>query len=121
MQKLGWHYNWNNNYTSQVLPETSPDLSIDAEFVPMLYVPSPSVQLGSLHLRTRDELRHIWELTMYSWRPDFIDNPDKLQDGFKLILGYNEPGPFTSPVDRYLIRRQGSLKMEGHAAIVLRP
>lgn len=26
------------------------------------------------------------------WAPDFVDNSDRLQDGHKLILGYNEPG-----------------------------
>lgn len=36
-QTLTWHYNWNENYVG-CLPQTSPDLEIDAEFVPMMYV-----------------------------------------------------------------------------------
>ena len=34
-QKLSWHYNWNKSW-KVILPDTSPDLSLDAEFVPMM-------------------------------------------------------------------------------------
>ncbi|KAI9635866.1 uncharacterized protein MKK02DRAFT_44562 [Dioszegia hungarica] len=58
--KLSWHYNWNKNW-SELLPDTTPGLKIDAEFVPML------------------------------WKPDFLHNADKLQEGWSMLLGYNEP------------------------------
>ncbi|ORX34699.1 hypothetical protein BD324DRAFT_634526 [Kockovaella imperatae] len=57
---LSWHYNWNKNYDS-LLPETKPGLTIDAEFVPMIFA------------------------------PDYLDNGVELQDGHRLVLGFNEP------------------------------
>ncbi|KAL1407101.1 hypothetical protein Q8F55_006515 [Vanrija albida] len=58
--KLSWHYNWNKNW-DVLLPGTSPNLSIDAEFVPMIFAPS------------------------------YLNNEFTLQAGWKLLLGYNEP------------------------------
>jgi len=44
-QTLAWHWNWNKNYKA-CLPGTSPDLKIDAEFVPMMYVSGLSTSLN---------------------------------------------------------------------------
>jgi hypothetical protein len=34
---LSWHYNWNKNW-DELLPQTTPGLRIDAEFIPMMWV-----------------------------------------------------------------------------------
>lgn len=58
--KLSWHYNWNKNWDI-ILPETSPNLSLNAEFVPMIFAPG------------------------------YFDNDLKLQEGYTHVLGFNEP------------------------------
>ncbi|KAK1926149.1 hypothetical protein DB88DRAFT_480850 [Papiliotrema laurentii] len=58
--KLSWHWNWNKNWKS-ILPETSKDLTIDAEFVAMIFA------------------------------PDYLDNGVELDPSVQIVMGYNEP------------------------------
>ncbi|BEJ16704.1 hypothetical protein CspHIS471_0601050 [Cutaneotrichosporon sp. HIS471] len=59
--KLSWHYNWNKRWDSQLLPHTSPNLQLNAEFVPMIFA------------------------------PPYLNNGVQVQDDWQLMLGYNEP------------------------------
>ncbi|WVF66165.1 hypothetical protein IAT40_000905 [Kwoniella sp. CBS 6097] len=59
--KLTWHWNWNKHWKGPILPETSEDLEINAEFLPMI------------------------------WSPALLTDGFRLQDGWKLLLGFNEP------------------------------
>ncbi|WRT63709.1 uncharacterized protein IL334_000632 [Kwoniella shivajii] len=59
--KLTWHWNWSKHWTSPIVPETSNDLQINAEFLPMV------------------------------WSPDLINDGYRLQPGWKLLMGFNEP------------------------------
>ncbi|EJT50505.1 hypothetical protein A1Q1_00203 [Trichosporon asahii var. asahii CBS 2479] len=55
---------WHYNWNKnwdELLPGTTPGLTINAEFVPMIFAPG------------------------------YLDNEFRLQDGWKLLLGYNEP------------------------------
>ncbi|WWD22425.1 hypothetical protein CI109_106916 [Kwoniella shandongensis] len=59
--KLSWHWNWNKHWQGPLLPNSSEDLQINAEFVPMI------------------------------WSPDLLNDGNELQPGWKYILGFNEP------------------------------
>ncbi|WWC85958.1 uncharacterized protein L201_000828 [Kwoniella dendrophila CBS 6074] len=59
--KLTWHWNWNKHWKGPVLPETSPDLVINAEFLPMV------------------------------WSPELVNDGNFLQPGWELLMGFNEP------------------------------
>ncbi|OWZ49228.1 hypothetical protein C351_06087 [Cryptococcus neoformans c8] len=59
--KLSWHWNWTKHWKGPLVPETSDDLEIDAEFVPMI------------------------------WSPQSLDDGCDLQEGWDLLLGFNEP------------------------------
>ncbi|WVQ80320.1 hypothetical protein IAT38_002425 [Cryptococcus sp. DSM 104549] len=59
--KLSWHWNWSKHWKGDIVPETSEDLEINAEFIPML------------------------------WSPDLNGDGHHLQEGWKLLMGFNEP------------------------------
>ncbi|KAK8845477.1 hypothetical protein IAR55_006190 [Kwoniella newhampshirensis] len=59
--KLSWHWNWSKHWKGPLLPHTSPDLQIHAEFIPMI------------------------------WSPDLLYDGNDLQPGCKYLLGFNEP------------------------------
>ncbi|WVQ76313.1 hypothetical protein IAR50_005978 [Cryptococcus sp. DSM 104548] len=59
--KLSWHWNWTKHWKGDLVPETSEDLEIDAEFIPMI------------------------------WSPGNIDDGIEPQEGWRLLLGFNEP------------------------------
>ncbi|ORY23620.1 hypothetical protein BCR39DRAFT_346299 [Naematelia encephala] len=60
----GSKLDWHYNWNKNwdvLLPQTAPGLKIDAEFVPMIFA------------------------------PEYLNNEYKLQNGYRMILGYNEP------------------------------
>ncbi|WVR03504.1 hypothetical protein IAU60_000495 [Kwoniella sp. DSM 27419] len=59
--RLTWHWNWSKHWKGPILPLTSPDLQINAEYMPMI------------------------------WSPEQLDDGHRLQVGWKLLLGFNEP------------------------------
>ncbi|KGB77290.1 hypothetical protein I307_00182 [Cryptococcus deuterogattii 99/473] len=59
--KLSWHWNWTKHWKGPLVPATPDDLDIDAEFVPMI------------------------------WSPKSLDDGCNLQEGWDLLLGFNEP------------------------------
>ncbi|KAK6905372.1 hypothetical protein I203_106199 [Kwoniella mangroviensis CBS 8507] len=56
---VSWWFNWNKNWNQGVM--TSDGVSIDGEFVPMIFGPT------------------------------YLDNEDTFQEGFTELMGYNEP------------------------------
>ncbi|WVW81956.1 hypothetical protein I302_103959 [Kwoniella bestiolae CBS 10118] len=61
---VAWWFNWNKNWNQGVM--TSDGVSIDGEFVPMIFGPT------------------------------YLDNEDTFQEGFTELMGYNEPDLKTS-------------------------
>ncbi|EIW67991.1 hypothetical protein TREMEDRAFT_69512 [Tremella mesenterica DSM 1558] len=64
VSKLSWHWNWNKNW-DRVLPETTPDLKIPAEFVPMIFSPN--------HLNDGVDVPQQWRVLMGFNEPDHDD------------------------------------------------
>ncbi|KAK6905371.1 hypothetical protein L486_02163 [Kwoniella mangroviensis CBS 10435] len=73
--KLTWHWNWSKHWKGPLVPETSPDLEIDVEFLSMV------------------------------WSPDLVNDGNSLQPGWKFLLGFNEPDHYDPAVARKISPR----------------